>query len=156
MFEEIAGIPAHPLLVHAAVVFVPLLALAAVAYAFLPFVRPHLRWVLALLAVAAPVAALLAKLSGDAFLERLGRAGRLSDESVPRLAQHQDLGTWTLYAAIALGLLTLALVVRVKPADGRTVTALALGALTLVAAGAGLYFVVRTGDTGAQAVWNGQ
>ena len=37
MFEEFAGIPAHPLLVHAAVVFVPLLALAAVAYAFLPF-----------------------------------------------------------------------------------------------------------------------
>ena len=50
MFEEFQGIPAHPLLLHAAVVFVPLLALATIAYAFVPFVRPHTRVVLGLLA----------------------------------------------------------------------------------------------------------
>ena len=47
MFEEFTGIPMHPLLVHAAVVFIPLLGLVAVGYAFVPTIRPHLRWVLA-------------------------------------------------------------------------------------------------------------
>ncbi|MFY1691489.1 hypothetical protein [Plantactinospora sp. WMMB782] len=182
MLEEFMGIPAHPFLVHAAVVFVPLLALAAVGYAFLPFVRPHLRWVLGLLAVATPVAALMAKLSGDRFLARLESRNRVSPEYVPRLAEHQDLGTNTLYATIALGVLTLALVLLVKPrtaatrpaatadgdgtdgaaagaapaATGSPVLSLVLGVLALAAAGAALYYVFRTGDTGAKAVWEGQ
>ncbi|MDG4786318.1 hypothetical protein O7626_10325 [Micromonospora sp. WMMD1102] len=182
MLEEFMGIPAHPFLVHAAVVFVPLLALAAVGYAFLPFVRPHLRWVLGLLAVATPVAALMAKLSGDRFLARLESRNRVSPEYVPRLAEHQDLGTNTLYATIALGVLTLALVLLVKPrtaavrpaasveGDGTEgaaaggapaakespVLSLVFGVLSLAAAGITLYFVFRTGDTGAQAVWQGQ
>ncbi|MEN3610714.1 hypothetical protein [Plantactinospora sp. ZYX-F-223] len=179
MLEEFMGIPAHPFLVHAAVVFVPLLALAAVGYAFVPFVRPHLRWVLGLLAVATPLAALMAKLSGDRFLARLESRNRVSPEYVPRLAEHQDLGTNTLYATIALGVLTLALVFLVKPrataapvtagtegsggdgpaaaaAKGSPVLTLVLGVLSLAAAGITLYYVFRTGDTGAQAVWQGQ
>ncbi|MEO3926559.1 hypothetical protein ABGB07_22220 [Micromonosporaceae bacterium B7E4] len=176
MLEEFMGIPAHPFLVHAAVVFVPLLALTAVGYAFVPFVRPHLRWVLGLLAVATPLAALMAKLSGDRFLARLESRNRVSPEYVPRLAEHQDLGTNTLYATIALGVLTLALVFLVKPrvtatpqtdgadggstgsaaAKGSPVLTLVLGVLSLAAAGITLYYVFRTGDTGAQAVWQGQ
>ncbi|MEE6311685.1 hypothetical protein V1634_33155 [Plantactinospora veratri] len=184
MLEEFMGIPAHPFLVHAAVVFVPLLALTAVGYAFLPFVRPHLRWVLGLLAVATPLAALMAKLSGDRFLARLESRNRVSPEYVPRLAEHQDLGTNTLYATLVLGVLALALVFLVKPrvaappvtagaagadggADGEDGTAavtakgspvltLVLGVLCLAAAGITLYYVFRTGDTGAQAVWQGQ
>ncbi|GAA3732479.1 hypothetical protein GCM10022225_13190 [Plantactinospora mayteni] len=188
MLEEFMGIPAHPFLVHAAVVFVPLLALTAVGYAFLPFVRPHLRWVLGLLAVATPLAALGAKLSGDQFLARLESRNRVSPEYVPRLAEHQDLGTNTLYATIALGVLTLALVFLVKPKPRVTATPVTVGAagtdgtggdaaagataatakgssvlltvvlgvLTLAAAGITLYFVFRTGDTGAKAVWEGQ
>ena len=42
---EINGLPLHPLVVHAAVVFGPLAALAALAYVGLPRWRDRLRWV---------------------------------------------------------------------------------------------------------------
>lgn len=159
------GIPAHPLLVHAAVVFVPLLAALTIAYALVPFVRAHTRWVLGLLALATPVAALLAKLSGDAFFKRLDEAGGISEGYYPRLERHQDLGTMTLYTSIALGVLALALVYVVAPraatpAAGRLgstrAVSVALSVLAVAAAGASLYYVIRTGDSGAKAVWEGR
>ncbi|MDG4834437.1 hypothetical protein O7627_34785 [Solwaraspora sp. WMMD1047] len=165
MFEEVMGIPAHPLLVHAAVVFVPLLALLAVGYAFVPVIRPHTRWVLGLLAVGAPISALFAKLSGDAFFERMRANGRVTEGFVPVLEEHQSFGDMTLYASLVLGVLALALVYVVAPraaaaqaaaGAGRSrVVSLALGALTLIAAGVSLYYVFRTGDSGAKAVWEG-
>lgn len=169
MFEEVTGIPAHPLLLHFPVVFVPLLAALAVGYAFLPFVRPHTRWVLGLLAVATPISALFAKLSGDAFFARLESRDRISPEYYPRLEEHGDLGNLTLYSSIALAVLALLLVFLVAPkgapsdttgdaaAPGTSsrVLPLVLGVLTVVAAAASIYYVIRTGDTGAHAVWDG-
>ncbi len=76
MFEEIAGLPMHPLAVHAAVVFVPLLALAALAYGLVPKLRRKVGWVAVLLALVAPASAVVARLSGDAFLQRRGFPGR--------------------------------------------------------------------------------
>lgn len=165
VFEELMGLPAHPLLVHAAVVFVPLLAILAAAYAFIPFIRPHVRWVLGLLAIVTPISALLAKLSGDAFFERLDSGGRITPEFYPTLEAHQQLGNLTLYATIALAVLTLALVYFVRPgaaaeraacgAGSTRILLLVLRALTLVAAAVSVYYVVRTGDSGASAVWTG-
>jgi len=159
------GVPAHPLLVHAAVVLVPLLALLTIAYALVPLVRPHVRWVLGLLAIATPLAALAAKLSGDAFLSRLQEKGRVSAEFLPRLEEHQDLGTMTLIVAVVLAILTLVLVYKVGPgvpvtgpagATGMAkVLPLVLAVLSVVVAVVGLYYVIRTGDTGAKAVWEG-
>ncbi|MEU8153160.1 DUF2231 domain-containing protein [Micromonospora sp. NPDC048986] len=160
IFEEFMGIPAHPLLLHAAVVFVPLLALLTVGYAFVPPIRPHTRWVLGLLAVGAPVAALLTKLSGDAFLERMRAANRVTPEFLPKLEAHQEFGDITLYASIGLGVVALALVRLVPPrpaaaARPRLLTP-ALQVLSLVAAAVTVYYVFRTGDSGAKAVWEGQ
>ncbi|MEU1588281.1 DUF2231 domain-containing protein [Micromonospora sp. NPDC005710] len=164
MFEEFMGIPAHPLLLHAAVVFVPLLALLAVGYALVAPIRPHTRWVLGLLALGAPVAALLTKLSGDAFLERMRAANRVTPEFLPRLQTHQDFGDLTLYATIGLAVVALGLVLLVPPTaagtgvegrPGRLLT-LALQVLSVVAAGVAIYYVFRTGDSGAKAVWEGQ
>ncbi|MEV4656921.1 DUF2231 domain-containing protein [Micromonospora sp. NPDC049301] len=164
MFEEFMGIPAHPLVLHAAVVFVPLLALLAVAYALVAPVRPHTRWVLALLAVGAPVSALLAKLSGDAFFERMRSANRVTPEFLPKLEAHQEFGDITLWVTIGLAVVTLALVWFVPPrtaeagatgGSGRALT-LSLQVLSVVAAGVAVYYVVRTGDSGAKAVWTGQ
>ncbi|PWR04764.1 hypothetical protein DKT68_30350 [Micromonospora acroterricola] len=166
MFEEFMGIPAHPLVLHAAVVFVPLLALLAVAYALVAPVRPHTRWVLGLLALGAPLAALLAKLSGDAFFERMRAANRVTPEFVPTIEAHQQFGDFTLWATIGLAVVALALVWFVPPraaeasatgGDGtsRALT-LSLQVLSLVAAGIAVYYVVRTGDSGAKAVWTGQ
>lgn len=166
------GIPAHPLLVHAAVVFVPLLALLAVVYAVAPPFRSHIRWVLGLLAVAAPLAALMAKLSGDAFFARMAERNAITPGFYPTLDRHRDLGTMTLYASIALGVLTLALVFLVAPrvtaTPNNTVDAggvatatrvralpLVLAVLVVAASAVSLYYVIRTGDSGAKAVWTG-
>ena len=48
---EINGLPLHPLVVHAAVVFGPLAALAALAYVVLPAWRDRLRWPMVVLAL---------------------------------------------------------------------------------------------------------
>jgi hypothetical protein len=164
VFEEFMGVPAHPLLVHAAVVFVPLLALLTIAYALVPLVRPHIRWVLGLLALATPAAALLAKLSGDAFFRRMQSRGTVTPEFIPTIQDHQRLGTLTLYATIALAVLTLALVYFVAPrlaaaretggAGSARALPWILGVLSLVAAGVSLYYVIRTGDSGGKAVWS--
>lgn len=159
------GIPVHPLLVHAAVVFVPLLATLAVAYALLPFIRPHTRWVLGLLALAGPAAALLAKLSGDRFFNRLVDRDLVTTGFVPRLEEHQNLGTMTLWVTIALGVLTLALVYLVDRGAGvlalrggtgsRQIVSTVVSVLVVIAAAIALYYVIRTGDTGSKAVWEG-
>ncbi|MFF4874961.1 MULTISPECIES: DUF2231 domain-containing protein [unclassified Micromonospora] len=166
MFEEFMGIPAHPLVLHAAVVFVPLLALLTIGYALVAPIRPHTRWVLGLLALAAPVSALLAKLTGDAFFDRMRAANRVTPEFVPTIEAHQQFGNFTLYATIGLAVVALALVWFVPPRTaeasatggarhGRALT-LSLQVLSLVAAGIALYYVIRTGDSGAKAVWTGQ
>jgi hypothetical protein len=165
VLDEFMGIPVHPLLIHAAVVFVPLLAILAIGYALVPLIRPHTRWVLGLLALAAPIVVLLSKLSGDRFFDRLKSTNRVSPEYIPKLEAHQQFGTLTLYATIVLALLTLALVYLVGPrlsaaraAGGPGTTAilpLVLRVLSVVAALVSLYYVVRTGDSGAKAVWTG-
>jgi hypothetical protein len=159
VFEEFMGVPAHPLLVHAAVVFVPLLAVVAVAYAVAPPLRPHLRLVLVLLAVAAPVTALLAKLSGDAFFDRLDANKGITPAYYPKLESHGRFGLFTLSASAVLGVVALLLAGLVRPGGaGRSRPALSvlLGVLTVAAAAVSLYYVVRTGDSGAKAVWSGR
>lgn len=159
------GIPAHPLLIHVPVVLVPLLAILAVVYAFVPFVRPHTRWVLGLLAIAAPISALLAKLSGDEFFARMDARDMITPDFYPTIEEHQDLGNLTLYTTIGLAVVTLALVYFIGPrvaaargaggAGSSRVLSLVLQALTVVAAAVTLYYVIRTGDSGAKAVWTG-
>jgi hypothetical protein len=171
VFEEFGGIPMHPLLVHAAVVFVPLLALAAIAYAFVPFLRPHLRWVLVGLAVIAPGAAWFARLSGQAFFDRGVERGDITEGFVAVIEEHQGFGNMTSYYTTALGVLTLVLVYLVAPRAAVSVSAMAAGGsglrsnpvlrwivavLVAVAGVISIYYVVRTGDSGAHAVWEGR
>jgi hypothetical protein len=164
MFEEISGLPMHPLLVHAAVVFVPLLAIVAIGYAVVPKVRPHTRWVLGALAIITPGAALFAKLSGNAFYDRLNKRGAISAEYFDRLQAHADFGNYTLIASAVLALLALGLVLFVPPPGGVAVGGgaggkvlpLVLSGFSVVLAIVAVYYVVRTGDSGAKAVWEGQ
>lgn len=152
MFEEILGLPLHPLAVHAPIVLVPLLVVAAVVYALVPKKRGHLAWVAALLAIVAPVSAVVAKLSGDAFVDR-SYQGQL----VEPVATHADWGNLLMWLAIALGAITLALIaVRRGGAASSGPRGWIAGALTvallLTAAGVG-WLVFQTGHTGAEMVW---
>ena len=71
-FDLIAGIPVHPLVVHAAVVLLPLSALALIAIIIVPRLRRPLGWLtMAGLAVGAG-AAIVARLSGEQLAARVG------------------------------------------------------------------------------------
>lgn len=114
MLDEFLGLPAHPLIIHAAVVFIPLQALAAIVYAVLPRIRRAIWWAVVALAVIGPIAAWGARLSGDAFKERKVAEGA-NGQFLADINEHQSFGNWTSLAATALGLATLAMIYVVLP-----------------------------------------
>ena len=155
MLDQVNGLPVHILVLHAAVIFVPLLGLGAVVYGLVPSWRPRIGWAVGLLAVVAPVAALITKLSGTEFYNRLLSAGRVSPPGKVILDGHMENGTITFWLTLALGVVSLILVVlttrnpRVlpKPAElGITLVLVVLAALSG-------YYLFETGDSGATAVW---
>jgi uncharacterized membrane protein len=167
VFEEFQGIPMHPLLVHAAVVLLPLQAAAGIAYAVLPRFRRYLGWFVAGVAVAAPLAAYVARLSGQALRDRLIRNGTSDAGVLAKIQQHNDFADAAFYSSLALGVLMLALVILQvmrwrRAADGGASSAglgvvmLILMVATIGAAGATGYYVFRTGDSGAKMTWTGR
>ena len=142
---EINGLPLHPLVVHAAVVFGPLGALAGVAYAVVPAWRDRLRTPMAVLAVVAGVAVVAAYLSGDSFLESRPELGQLPD-----VRTHEEGAGPTLWATLAFVIVAV-VTARSHPREG--VWRVALPVLLGIASSATLVLVVMTGDSGARAVW---
>jgi hypothetical protein len=155
VFDEINGLPAHPLVVHAAVVFVPLLCVAAVVYALVPRVRPVVGWAAAALAVVAPGAAWFATLSGENL-----RDSFYPDQVPAEITSHEGYGDLTFYWSLGLGLATLMLFALTATRWGRSRQLpswlpLALAGVVVVLAGVTGYFVFRAGDSGASSVWGG-
>jgi uncharacterized membrane protein len=153
MFEEFLGLPLHPLAVHAAVVFVPLLAVAALAYALVPRFRAKVGWLAALLAVIAPISAVVARMSGLGFQERSGL--QLQGD----LATHENYGTITMWVTIALGVVTLALIWSRRSGGGESRgwswLSIALTVLVVAGAVAAAVYVALAGDLGSRMVWEG-
>jgi uncharacterized membrane protein len=154
VFETILGIPAHPLLIHAAVVFVPLLIVGALAYVLIPRLRGRIGWAVALLAIVGPLSALAAKLSGDAFRARLVTRHLASAQIISKVDQHRHFGTLTTIISAILGVVTLILVL-VPAARQRGVLQVILAVVTIGLGVATGYYIFRTGDTGAHIVWSG-
>ena len=75
--ESLFGLPAHPLLVHAAVVLVPLAAVGTVAIAVWGAARRRIGWIVVALGFVAFGSALLAQSSGES-LEEDDRAGSIA------------------------------------------------------------------------------
>jgi hypothetical protein len=160
VLNTIGGIPAHPLLIHAAVVFIPLLILGAIVYAVWPRVRGKIGWAVVALAIIAPLSALFAKLSGQDLRQHLINSGVGQGALLAKINQHMSYGTNTLWWTIGLGVATLLLVGylwRAAPAGGaESVPVRAVGLVVTVALGAVTgYYVFKTGDTGAHIVWSG-
>jgi hypothetical protein len=168
--DTVLGIPTHPLAVHAPVVFIPLLIVGALLYALVPSLRQRTRWAVVLLALAAPVTAFGAKLSGDAFKARLIKQGRTSAEILNKINAHKALGDATLWVVIALGVVTLVFAFltpgrrplqRGASTEGSKLAAGAMAlhvVLVVVVIGLAVtsgYYVYRTGDAGAHIVWQG-
>jgi hypothetical protein len=181
VFSYILGIPAHPLIIHFAIVFVALLVAGAAVYALVPPLRRRIWWAVAGLAVAGPLAAWFAKLSGEHLFNMLV-AQNYPKEIMDQVNIHLGYGGTTLNFSLGLGVATLALVALSLPlarggretssagrADdaaigdrpapdgenrrGSLIITIGLSLVTLVLAGFTGYYLFKTGDTGAHAVW---
>ena len=140
---DIFGLPLHPLVVHAAVVLIPLACLGALVVVVSARARERFGWLTVAFAVAAAGAAVTARLSGEAFAQSLGGIA-------PLIATHRQLGELTPWPAVALAILLPAgLLLRSRSKPAWVVAAV----LSVVAAVAGLVLVGLTGHSGATAVW---
>jgi hypothetical protein len=158
VLNNILGIPAHPLIVHAAVVFIPLLCLGSVVYVLVPRFRGRIGWAVFGLAVISPIVAWLATASGDHLRDRLVAAG-FSQEILDKVNQHQSYGDRTWWFTLALGVVTLVMLFitsgsRRAPHLPIWVT-LAVSVVVIALAVATAIYVFLTGDSGAHAVWEG-
>lgn len=141
-----AGLPLHPLLVHGAVVLVPLVAIGALVMSYLPsFSRRHGKIILGL-AVVAQICVFLAKISGEAFEEILNK----------NVEQHAELGE-------IAPLVTIPMVVLIylrwrMDRSGSTFGSVLIRRLTSVALAiaslASLVVIFLVGHSGASSVWD--
>lgn len=154
---EIAGLPLHPLVVHAAVVLTPLAAALVVVFAVLPRHRWLTRWP----AVATTVVAL-----GSVWVSRF--SGNSLADSLPGIEQvietHRSRGVWL---SLAMVVFTLLVAVSAWALGGPSALASGRGAresrvagqetllvvLLVASALVVLVLVGLTGDAGARAVW---
>ncbi|MEV4707524.1 DUF2231 domain-containing protein [Actinoplanes sp. NPDC049316] len=155
VFDQINGMPVHALVLHAAVVFVPLLALAAIVYAVVPRWRAKVGWAAVLLALAAPVATFVAMESGEKLRDRMVANG-LTGPPLEKIDDHMGYGTLTFYFTLGLGVMTLLMVFLTLRQTARPLpraAGLLLAVIMVALAAVSGYYVFRTGDSGAQAVW---
>ena len=140
-----AGLPLHPLLVHSAVVLVPLVAIGALVMSYLPsFSRRHGKIIL-ILAVVAQVSVFLAKISGEAFAEIL-------DKNVEK---HAELGE--IAPLVTLPMVALIYLRWRMDRSGSTFGSVLVRRLTSVALIAAsfvsLVVIFLVGHSGASSVW---
>jgi hypothetical protein len=143
MFDTIANLPVHALVVHAVIVLVPLAAFGAVLVALkASWDRLH-GLIVVVLAFIGAGAAYVAKESGESLGSRVGFP-----------SDHTRWGTYVVVSAGLLFLSTAALwwLDRRNP-DARPLLAKVLAVVQIVVAAVAFTFVVLAGHSGAQAVW---
>ncbi|GAA1283639.1 DUF2231 domain-containing protein [Saccharothrix xinjiangensis] len=160
---KIFDLPAHPLLVHAVVVLLPLAAAGAVGLAAVPRWRRRYTWPLLGVTVAGVGSVPLAQWSGDQLHARFADLGN------PLIERHASLGNDLLPFALGFGVAVVALLVAGRLADREGAAAAddanvprtwrrisAVVAVLVIAAGAAATVqVVRIGHSGSTAVWDG-
>lgn len=154
---EIAGLPVHALILHAAVVLAPLATLLAIAFAVLPRWRYLTRWPTAVMAVVALVTVWLSRFSGHGLVEARPELG-------PLVREHQERGDLLSLLTIVFAVVVALAVWRLGGpsgfSSGRGAVAMQSAALdkglmaaVVVTSVLVLVWVVLTGDAGARAVW---
>ncbi len=158
---EIAGLPAHILLIHGVVVLAPLAGLAAVVFALLRRSRRYLAWPLGILAlILVPLSVLTAE-AGEQ-LEKARPVSKLIEE-------HAEQGSFLRFVAAFFLVVAAAQIVAAFPAilthrpafrglRGLLEARWLLPATSVLGVLAGLFLVyqsIATGHSGAASVWAG-
>lgn len=145
MLDSVFGLPTHPLVVHAAVVLVPLAAIGAVIMAFAPRFSVRFGPTVVVIAAIGVIASIVSRQSGESLTLLRGVS-----------ADHQSSGS--IMPLFALGLLgvTLALwLLDRRGARRRTLSGQILAVVVVAVAVVATGWTIRTGHTGAQMVWQG-
>ena len=158
---EIAGLPAHILLIHGVVVLAPLAGLAAVVFALLRRSRRYLAWPLGILAlVLVPLSVLTAEAG-----EQLEKARPVSE----LIQEHAEQGSFLRFVAAFFLVVVAAQIVAAFPGiltrrpafhglRGLLEARWLLPATSVLGVLAGLFLVyqsIATGHSGAASVWAG-
>lgn len=150
IFDVINGVPVHPLVVHAVVIFVPVAATGLLVMVASPKFSRRFGIVVVLASIAGAGAAFVAKEAGQALQERVGEPG----------FNHAELGSAMPWFALALMAAVIGLWLldrRADPDEPWTRDRLRIGVsvIAVVVALASLVWIVRVGDSGGKSVWSG-
>ena len=139
VFDTVLGLPVHALVVHGVVVLLPLMAFITAAVACVPRWRARAAWPVAVIDAGIVAMTFVARQSGEALQTRLG--GQVAQE-------HAEIGKNLIWFALAMFLasLAVALVRRSQRASVGAVLAVLAGVLAI-------WWTMRIGHTGADAVW---
>ncbi|MBW4720667.1 DUF2231 domain-containing protein [Saccharothrix obliqua] len=155
------GLPAHPLLVHAVVVLLPLSAVFAAALAVVPRWRQRYAGPLLGVTLLGVGSVLPAQQAGEQLKARMAPSGN------PLIQRHAELGNDLLPFALGFGVLVVVLVVagrladRERAADGPAVPrtwrriSVVVAVLVMAAGAAATVQTIRIGHSGSTAVWGG-
>ena len=149
----IAGLPAHPLLVHLIVILVPSTALLEILCALWPAARRRLVWLVLVMAVVLTAMTPVTINAGQWLYDR-------QKDHTAILDTHAELGETMTYFAIALLVVAVALAVlhwvQNRSDKRRMIANIAVALLALVVGIASVVQVVRVGDAGSRSVWSDQ
>jgi len=155
--SKLFGLPAHPLLVHAPVVLIPLVGIGAIAMAFSARVRERYGWLVLAIAIVAGISVQLAIGSGKALKHSVPRSAALT--------RHTHIAESLRPLILLLFLVALAVMLLDRRTKGSwpfsgaaaspegTFARSALIALTVVVAIGTNVRLFQIGDSGAKATW---
>lgn len=149
--EELFGLPAHPLVVHAAVVLLPLAAVTTLVCAAVPRARRAYALVALGLALAAVVAVGLAQGSGEDLEDRVDETALVEEHT----GQGEQVLPWAIAVAVAAAAVAaIPVVMRRRPTlSTRAVTAVVV-TVSLVAGVGATWTIIDVGHSGAKATWD--
>jgi len=160
MFDTLFDLPAHPLLIHAPIVLLPIAAIATVVLAVRPAWRARANWWMLGGLFLTLVLLFSAKESGEALIDAYDRA---NGEGAVDISEHQSLAETTFIMTvvwfIVFGVSTaFERVERIGSGALQSVAnnVAARQALAVIAAVLGVLatiWLIRTGDAGAKSVW---
>lgn len=149
--KELFGLPAHPLVVHAAVVLLPLAAVTTLVCAVVPRGRRLYGPVALGLALVATLAVGLAQGSGEELEEQVDETELVEEHT----GQGEQVLPWAIAVTVAAAAVTaIPVLARSRPAlEARRVTA-AVVAVSLLAGVGATWTVIDVGHSGAKATWD--